>query len=77
MERDDKDMHQRQQHAGNYVAWLDGKVILSAETDTELYDRLGELPREVEARAIVEFVRRTDIAYVPWFGIVGSPPDAP
>jgi hypothetical protein len=55
----------REQDAGNYVAWLDDTVILSAETYDDLCDRLNEMPSEIEARAGVEFVRPTDVVSLP------------
>jgi hypothetical protein len=73
MELEDDLLRQKKQYAGGYVAWLDGKVILSAETCDELSDRLDELPREVEARAVIEYIPPADAVYVPWYRIVEGP----
>ena len=69
----DEEMRLRQQYAGGYVAWLDGNVILSAETCDELSDRLDQLPEEVEARAIVECIPPADTVFFPWYRIVEGP----
>lgn len=58
------EMQQRKQFAGRYVAWLDGRVILSATTDAELYDLLDQLPADQEARASVEYIDRIDVIRV-------------
>jgi hypothetical protein len=60
----DEQLRQKMLHAGRYVAWLDGKVILTAATDGELYDQLDHLPADQEARATVEYVEPIDVARV-------------
>jgi hypothetical protein len=60
----DDQLRQKKQYAGGYVAWLDGKVILSAKTDGELYDLLDQLPADQEARATVEYIEPIDVVRV-------------
>ena len=63
MEIEDDQLRQRKQFAGRYVAWLDGQVILSAETYDELCDRLDQRP-DYEARASIEYIEPTDVVRV-------------
>lgn len=63
MELEDDQLRQKKQYAGGYVAWLDGKVILSARTYDELCDRLDEMP-DYETRATVEYIEPIDVVRV-------------
>ena len=54
----------REQLAGSYVAWRDGKVAIQAETSDELYDRLAQLPPAEQARVIVEYIPRSDVVHI-------------
>ena len=63
-ELEEDQLRQRQQYAGAYVAWLDGRVILSAETYGQLSDQLDQLPVEQEARATVEYIEPIDVVRV-------------
>jgi hypothetical protein len=49
---------------GKYVAWLDGQVLLTAETYDELGTLLDQLPRDQEERAIVEYIEPYDVVRV-------------
>ncbi len=61
---EDDRVRQRKQYAGRYVAWLDGRVILSAETYDQLSDQLDQLPVDQEARASVEYIEPIDVVRV-------------
>lgn len=63
MELEDDQSRQRKQFAGGYIAWLDGKVILSAETYDELCDRLDETPVD-ETRVSIEYIEPIDVVRV-------------
>jgi hypothetical protein len=63
-ELEDDQLRQRKQYAGRYVAWLDGRVISSAETYGELSDQLDQLPVEQEACATVEYIEPIDVVRV-------------
>jgi hypothetical protein len=63
-EQDFGDDALREQLAGYYVAWCDGEVVLKTETSDELYRRLNQLPRDVQERVVIEYVRRTDVIYI-------------
>ena len=64
MELEDDLLRQKRQYAGGYVAWLDGQVILSAETYGQLSDQLDQLPADQEARATVEYIEPVDVVRV-------------
>ena len=63
-ELEDDQLRQRKQYPGRYVAWLDGRVISSAETYGQLSDQLDQVPIEQEARATVEYIEPIDVARV-------------
>lgn len=63
MERQDDQLRQKKQYAGGYVAWLDGKVILSAETDGELCDQLDRMPVD-QSRVSIEYIEPIDVVRV-------------
>lgn len=63
-EFEDDQLRQRKQYAGRYVAWLDGHVILSAETYGQISDQLDQLPADQEARATVEYIEPIDVVRV-------------
>ena len=63
-ELEDDQLLQRKQYAGRYVAWLDGRVVSSAETYGQLSDQLDQLPVEQEARATVEYIEPIDVVRV-------------
>jgi len=60
----DDELRQKKQFAGGYVAWLDGKVILSARTYDDLSDQLDRLPGDQEARATVEYIEPIDVVRI-------------
>ena len=49
--------------AGGYVAWLDGNVLLTAETDDEIYDRLEQLAVD-QSRVVIGYVEPADVVRV-------------
>ena len=53
----------RQQYAGNYVAWLNNQVYLSAPTYDELCDRLDQMPID-QSKLVVEYVEPFDVVRV-------------
>ena len=59
----DDQLRQKKQYAGGYVAWLDGKVILSAETDGELCDQLDRMPVD-QRRVSIEYIEPIDVVRV-------------
>ena len=63
MEIEDNQLQQRKRFAGGYVAWLDGQIILSAETYDELCDRLDQMP-DYEARVSIEYIEPIDVVRV-------------
>jgi hypothetical protein len=63
MELEDDLLRQKKQYAGGYVAWLDGKVILSAETDGGVCDRLDQMPVD-QSRVSIEYIEPIDVVRV-------------
>lgn len=63
-ELEDDQLQQRKQYAGGYVAWLDGKVVLHAETYDDLCEQLDRLPADQEARSSVEYIEPIDVIRV-------------
>jgi len=53
----------REQYAGNYVAWLDNRVYLSAPTYDDLMDRLDQMPID-QSTLIVEYLEPVDVVRV-------------
>ena len=71
-ELEDDQLRQRKKYAGRYVAWLDGRVILSAETYGELCDCLDQLP-DYEPLVSIEYIPPADVVCIPSFRVVGFP----
>jgi hypothetical protein len=72
VEFEDDQLRQRKQYAGGYVAWLDGQVILSAETDDELCDQLDQMPID-PSRVVIGYIPPADVVYIPSFRVIGFP----
>jgi hypothetical protein len=53
----------RRQYAGNYVAWLDDRVYLSAATYDELCDRLDQMPID-QGRLVIGYIEPLDVVRV-------------
>jgi len=53
----------RQHYAGNYVAWLNDQVYLSAPTYDELCDRLDQMPID-QGKLVVEYLEPFDVIRV-------------
>jgi hypothetical protein len=60
---EDDRLRQKKEYAGRYVAWLDDRVILSAETDDELCELLDRMPID-DSRVSIEYVEPIDVIRV-------------
>jgi hypothetical protein len=59
----DDQLRQKKQYAGGYVAWLDGKVILSTGTAEEIYRGIEQLPVD-QSRVSIEYIEPIDVVRV-------------
>lgn len=56
-------MRLREQHAGNYIAWLGNEVFLTAPTYDELCDQLDSMPID-QGKVVVSYVETLDVVRV-------------